>query len=75
MLTEAQMEAGEDVMNPIVFEKMWTFIIDNFTDSDSQLLEAYLVLRGITAILQEELGVPDFDVVIDKGEDDASDEV
>lgn len=61
-------ETGEAVMNPEIFEKMWAFVVDNFTESDAQLLEAFLVLRGITAILQEELEIPDFDVVIDKGE-------
>lgn len=65
---EEQIETGGSVMNPVIFEKVWTFLVDNFTESDAQLLEAYLVLRGITAILQEELEIPDFDVVIDKGE-------
>jgi len=65
---EEQIETGDSVMNPVIFEKMWTFIVDNFTQDDAQFLEAFLVLRGITAIMQDELGIPDFEVVIDKGE-------
>lgn len=65
---EEQIETGDSVMNPIIFEKVWTFLVDNFTENDAQFLEAFLVLRGITAIMQDELGIPDFEVVIDKGE-------
>lgn len=60
-----EVHTGDTVMNKEIYGDVWAFIMENYTESDAQLTELYLVLLGIGAILKKELGIGDVEVTVE----------
>lgn len=60
-----EVHTGDTVMNKQIYGDVWAFIMENYTESDAQLTELYLVLLGIGAILKKELGIGDVEVTVE----------
>lgn len=63
--TAPEVHNGADVMNKQIYGDVWAFIMENYTESDAQLTELYLVLLGIGAVLKKELGLGDIEVTVE----------
>lgn len=59
-----------DVVNEDVFKHIMQFIVDNYTDSGEDLVEAYMALVVIQAILKDKLGMADMEIVLGEEEDE-----
>ena len=53
-----------DVVNEEVFKDIMSFIVENYTATTEELVEAYLAITVIHAILKKELGVADMEVIL-----------
>lgn len=53
-----------DVVNEEVFKDIMSFIVENYTATTEDLVEAYLAITVIQAILKKELGVADMEVIL-----------
>lgn len=60
--TAPDIQSGSDVMNAQVFGDIWAYIMENYTESDGVLTEAYIALRGVCAILEKELNIERMEV-------------
>lgn len=53
-----------DVVNEEVFKDIMSFIVENYTATTEELVEAYLAITVIQAILKKELGVAEMEVIL-----------
>ena len=63
-----EVHSGTDVVNAEVFGDLWAFLMDNYTEDDAKLTEAYIAMRAACAILESQLSIKHMDVVYDAGE-------
>lgn len=59
-----------DVVNEDVFKDLLRYIIDNYTKTGEDLVEAYMALVVIQAILKDKLGMADMEIVLGEEEDE-----
>lgn len=57
-------QSAADVVNEEVFKDIMSFIVENYTATTEELVEAYLAITVIQAILKKELGVADMEVIL-----------
>jgi hypothetical protein len=62
--TEQIIENGADVVDAKVFGDLWAYLMDNHTESDAELLKAYLAMRAACAVLEQELGLERMEVTM-----------
>lgn len=49
---------ANEIIREEVFGDIWAFLMDNYSNTDAELIEALLALDAASAILHKELGIP-----------------
>lgn len=61
----SEIRKATDVVDDKIFGEIWSFILDNYTENDGELLQAYLALRASCAIIENTLKIERMEVAVD----------
>lgn len=61
---------GQEVVNKEVFDAYFQFTKEKFTGTDRDLIDAYVAVETLGAVLAKALGIPRINAVIDDEEGD-----
>jgi hypothetical protein len=57
--------AASDIIDPVVFEEVWSFLTTNYGESAETMLQALMCIDMSSAILHKELNVPSFNIELE----------
>lgn len=70
-MSEAVKEVlGNEMINKVVFERVWKQFTEEFGSSDGDLIHGYMILKAICAILEDAFNIEPPAVVVDNTEEE-----
>ena len=61
---------SSDLLDEQAFELIWAFVLQHFGAEDETLEKAVVAMRTVSAILEAQLGLPQFEVIYTGESDD-----
>lgn len=62
---------GQEVVNKEVFDKYFQFTKDNFTSEQRDLIDAYVAVETLGAVLAKALGIPRIQAIVEDDDEPA----